>query len=160
MKFKLGGQEIDLLTVTELKDTVEPIRKTLADVMKRERPTDNDVQASATATAAGLATLDFGAPDAGQVWDVRRVSIIGQDVTAAAVTCTVRMFKRTAEALTIVDGSGVQVPTTATYSRHQATYKPGENLLVQVVGFTANGKLFGMIQVEQTRWGAKQEYTL
>lgn len=158
MQITLGGQVIDFLTVSELKETVEPIHRTLQQIRRREKPTDNDLQASATASAAGVALLDFGAPDASQVWDVRRITITGQDTTVI-VACTVRLFKREVGPLTLVD-IGTQVPTVAVYSRHECTYKPGENLLVRVTGFTVSAYIGGLVQVEQTTWQAREQYSL
>lgn len=158
MKFTLGGQEIDLLTVTELRDTVEPMHKTLREFAKREKPTDQDVQTAATANAAGTATLDFGAPDASQVWDLRRVALSLQDATTIAAAA-VRLYKREVSGVTLCD-VGTQVPTVATYSRHQMTFKPGENVIVVVSGLIAATRVFGLLQAEQTRWQALERYSL
>lgn len=152
------GAIFDFLTKGELDDSIHPLRKALDHIASRERPTDQDVQAAVTCSAGGTGVLDFGAPDASQVWDIRRIMITGEDTTTV-VTCTVRLFKREVNPANVVD-MGTQVPTVATYSRHQATYKPGENVLVRVTGFTASGRIFGLLQAEQTRWQALERYSI
>lgn len=168
-KQTLGGFTLDLLTPGELHKELVEFHKAMTAVVDRERSTDQDVSNQATANAAGVADLVFqvsagapgaaGGPSASQVWDVRRIAIGASPDAATIIACVGRLYKREVSPLTLLDFA-VQVPTVATYSRHQLTLKPGEALIFRATGLASGQVIAGMAQVEQTTFGARQQYTL
>jgi hypothetical protein len=153
-----AGAELAFLTSDELDASLDPILKVLRALLGT-RPSMLENQAQGIASAAGAVTIDCGAPTAQTTWDVKRL-IVGGVADAAAVPCTVRIYRvEASNPLRLVD-FGVQLPSVGFYSRHEFNLKPQEHIFVVVTGAPAAQGVFVTYSAEETVWGAREAYDL
>lgn len=118
------------------------------------------------------ATIDFGEPPNGYVWDLRRVTISGANplLVVAGVAFIFAgdpvpaKLGGTPQPSEIRDCSGFQNSTTAIpipspWSRHQITIRHGERLYIVATGLAAGpGTLYATAQVDQELAATVTEY--
>jgi hypothetical protein len=147
MKAKLQvGTEIDFLTSKELREELDAVMAETTRKLRQE-PLPNTPSSSVVLDATGFGVIDLGAPTASKVWDVRRVTVTGQNPASAfAGTAVVYRGNRPGDPLAFVDRS-TSLPDVSTWSSQQFTLRPEEHLLVQITGGTAGATAFASAQV-------------
>ena len=147
MKVKIGvGAEIDFLTNAELRTELEDFRKTFIDDLRRSSLRVRRLEESGVIAADGTLTITTQAPVLGKAWDVRRITVTGQD-PAAALAGTAVIFRGNAAIPTnFVDRTTV-MPDVSTWSSHQFTLTNDEPIVVKISGGVAGTVVFFSAQV-------------
>lgn len=154
MKTKLQvGAEIDFVTAGEIKDLLveQDERRKRAAYLKR--PFVRDVEGFGVVGADQTVTIRMTppAPATGRQWDVRRISICGNDPTAA-LTGTATIFRRGIEnPLNFVDRIA-SLPGKFTSGADVLTLSTDEVLIVRITGGTAGDNVFVSAQVMDGPW--------
>jgi hypothetical protein len=147
MKAKIGvGAEIDFLTNAELKAELEEFRKFLVDDLKRSSLRVRRLEESGVIAADGTLTITTLAPVLGKAWDVRRITVTGQD-PAVALAGTVVIFRGNASTPTNFVDRTTALPDVSTWSSHQFTLTNDEPIIFKLTGGVAGTSVFVSVQV-------------
>jgi hypothetical protein len=145
-----AGAELDVLTQGELAKELDTFSKAMRRIVGA-RPRVRSLEQRGIVPAAGPLDIDLGAPPTGQAWDLRRLSVVSQDPTAAIVGTAIVYRAEPGVPTNVVDGAGTGMPSPlpnfGTYSAFQITLRQDEHLFVRLTGGTPDQVIWVPAQV-------------
>lgn len=135
-----AGAKVSFLSRDELATELRTFEKELRRIVGA-RPRVRSIEQMGVVPATGPLDIDLGAPPTGQAWDLRRLSIVSQDPTAAIVGTAILYKAEPGIPTNVLDGAGTGMPSPlpnfGTYDAFQITLRQDEHLFVRLTGGTA-----------------------
>lgn len=146
-----AGAKLEIITASEMRRELQRHRRREGELTEANRPIPKTVEDSITLDAAGVGVVDLGMPALGRTWNVRRVSAIYQDPTAALAAGIAAIFRGndSTSPFSFIErlGNGTQLPATTKYSADQLVLMQREHLFIRVTGGTVSVPVFCSAQV-------------
>lgn len=142
MKVELkAGAAIEVVSPDELRDELRVLAKVLRRSLGRPRTRLLEA-ASEPVPASGVIDIDVGAPPVGMAWDVRRISVTGQDPAGAPAGVAWVYRAEAGNPLNYIDHTTTALPEVSPWDPWQFTLRQEETLYIRITGGTVGARYF------------------